>query len=369
MGVFDKFSGIGVASGFKLQAKAPIDPRQVVDTIDDRDALITENGAYEGMQVYVKADKKTYLLKDLAAGTWEELGSGGGASELLTIEISVSITETTADVLKTYLNNNPDVLAKLEVASSFILKEKRQNIPVPETYVFEQNFKDTSFAAQHYFICVHAYGKDTTRSTILWFSVVSGAVKDITIRYHELRSGIPDYNQNNSTAADYIRNRPFYTETEEKTVQIASGTYTGAAEEGIALATTNFPVTALLIAGSLATIKTSQGLEETKVVKSIDNVGLAYMGNASLLNNTFPNTGETYLFYTADEGGQLFGMFGQTTPFTDMKIEVSQVQIKETIVKMPSKYLPDEAATKSDVAVAIEEAIEEAITTTLNTDV
>ena len=157
MGVFDKFSGIGVASGFKLQAKAPIDPRQVVDTIDDRDALITENGAYEGMQVYVKADKKTYLLKDLAAGTWKELGSGGGASELLTIEISVSITETTADVLKTYLNNNPDVLAKLQAASSFILKVNRQNIAVPDTYAFEQNYKDITTGAQHYFICVHAY--------------------------------------------------------------------------------------------------------------------------------------------------------------------------------------------------------------------
>lgn len=365
MGVFDKFSGIGVASGFKLQAKAPIDTRQVVDTIDDRNALITENGAYEGMQVYVKADKKTYLLKDLAAGTWEELGSGGGASELLTIEISVSITESTADVLKTYLNNNPDVLAKLEVASSFILKEKRQNIAVPETYVFEQNFKDTAFAAQHYFICVHAYGKDTTRSTILWFSVVSGAVKDITIRYHELRSGIPDYNQNDSTAASYIRNRPFYAETGEKMVQIVSGTYTG--EEEGEMIYTEFPVTALLVADKPATIKTSQGVEETEVVKSIQtgNGLIPYIGNISLMEPEAPNTGETYFFYTEESNGQLVGLFIQTTHFTDMKIEVSQVQITETIVKMPSKYLPDEAATKSDVAVAIEEAI----TTTLNTDV
>lgn len=78
MSVFDKFSGIGVASGFKLQAKTPLDPRQVVDTIDDRNALITENGAYEGIRVYVKADKKTYVLTDLTAGTWEELGAGGG---------------------------------------------------------------------------------------------------------------------------------------------------------------------------------------------------------------------------------------------------------------------------------------------------
>lgn len=229
MGVFDKFSGIGVASGFKLQAKAPIDPRQVVDTIDDRDALITENGAYEGMQVYVKADKKTYLLKDLAAGTWEELGSGGGASELLTIEISVSITETTADVLKTYLNNNPDVLAELEAASSFILKVNKQNIATPDTYVFEQNYKDITTGAQHYFICVHAYGKTTTESTILWFSVESGVVKDVTFKSNDLSSGggtsvQADYNQNDSTAADYIKNRPFYEETKTAFAEVFNKT-------------------------------------------------------------------------------------------------------------------------------------------------
>ncbi len=76
MSVFDKISGIPVASGFKLQAKLPLDPRLVVESIDDRDSLITENGAYEGMQVYVKADKKTYCLKGLTAtaGTWEEVG-------------------------------------------------------------------------------------------------------------------------------------------------------------------------------------------------------------------------------------------------------------------------------------------------------
>ena len=45
MSAFEKFTGINVASGFKLQAQVPLDGRSVVDTIEDRDALITENGA------------------------------------------------------------------------------------------------------------------------------------------------------------------------------------------------------------------------------------------------------------------------------------------------------------------------------------
>lgn len=68
--IFDKFSGIEVASGFKLQAKAPLDPRFVVDTIVERDALIVENGAYEGMMVYVKETQTVYQLKGTTIDDW-----------------------------------------------------------------------------------------------------------------------------------------------------------------------------------------------------------------------------------------------------------------------------------------------------------
>ena len=52
--------GIPLASGFDLGAKKPLDSRDVVDTIAERDAHVTENRAYEGMTVYVKEDKKVY---------------------------------------------------------------------------------------------------------------------------------------------------------------------------------------------------------------------------------------------------------------------------------------------------------------------
>ena len=52
--------GIALAGGFKLQAESPLDARQQVDTIEERDELVTLHAAWEGMQVYVKADKKTY---------------------------------------------------------------------------------------------------------------------------------------------------------------------------------------------------------------------------------------------------------------------------------------------------------------------
>jgi len=52
--------GIALAGGFKLQAEAPLDARQQVDTIEERDELVTLHAAWEGMQVYVTTEKKTY---------------------------------------------------------------------------------------------------------------------------------------------------------------------------------------------------------------------------------------------------------------------------------------------------------------------
>lgn len=52
--------GIALAGGFKLQAESPLDARQQVDTIADRDELVTIHAAWEGMVVYVKEEKKSY---------------------------------------------------------------------------------------------------------------------------------------------------------------------------------------------------------------------------------------------------------------------------------------------------------------------
>lgn len=54
--------GITVASGFDLGAKSALDTRATVKTIEERNAHVTGNRAYEGMMVYVEADQKTYQL-------------------------------------------------------------------------------------------------------------------------------------------------------------------------------------------------------------------------------------------------------------------------------------------------------------------
>ncbi len=71
-GFADK-KGIAVASGFKLQAEALLDARGQVDTIEERDALVTLHAATAGLQVYVKANKTMYVYN---GSGWDELSKG-----------------------------------------------------------------------------------------------------------------------------------------------------------------------------------------------------------------------------------------------------------------------------------------------------
>lgn len=68
--------GIPVINGFDLNSKLPLDSRAVVDTMEEMNALVTNESVGDGQLCYCKEDKKLYVLKD---GKWEEVG-GGGAS-------------------------------------------------------------------------------------------------------------------------------------------------------------------------------------------------------------------------------------------------------------------------------------------------
>lgn len=70
---FSDKKGITVASGFKLQAGALLDAREVVDTIKDRDELVTINAACAGLKVFVTATKTLYVYDGTA---WVELSKG-----------------------------------------------------------------------------------------------------------------------------------------------------------------------------------------------------------------------------------------------------------------------------------------------------
>lgn len=67
--------GISVASGFKLQAQAPIDARFQVKTIQERDELVAIKAAYAGLTVYVTDTKTMYVYN---GSGWDEVAKGAG---------------------------------------------------------------------------------------------------------------------------------------------------------------------------------------------------------------------------------------------------------------------------------------------------
>ena len=69
MSLYD--SGILMTNGFSIATQKPADLKFLADTISDRDKYVTNNLAYEGMLVYVKATKKTYQYLN---NSWEEFG-------------------------------------------------------------------------------------------------------------------------------------------------------------------------------------------------------------------------------------------------------------------------------------------------------
>ena len=66
-----QLSGISVASGFALTGVKPLDVREILDTLSDRDELVTLGMCPEGLRVYVKETKKLYVYNGTS---WNVVG-------------------------------------------------------------------------------------------------------------------------------------------------------------------------------------------------------------------------------------------------------------------------------------------------------
>lgn len=112
--LFDKITGITVTSGFKAQFKAPLDYREQVDTIEDRNKLIPEAGAWEGMKVYVKETKTTYELKGDTNEDWvaqgkdtaDDLSELQAQFNLAKVKTLNSVTDASGQKFGSYIDDN-----------------------------------------------------------------------------------------------------------------------------------------------------------------------------------------------------------------------------------------------------------------------
>ncbi len=113
---------ITLGCGFDLQAKTPLDSRQVVPEYDGLQALIDGNAAYEGMIVYDEGTKKTYQAQ-LVDGTLAFREFGINEAELKALIASETTAAMEFKGAATALPENPSKGDFYKVTTSFDVVE------------------------------------------------------------------------------------------------------------------------------------------------------------------------------------------------------------------------------------------------------
>ena len=157
------------------------------------------------------------------------------------------------------------------------------------------------------------------------------------------QSGVqPDWNQNDSTAADYVKNRPFYTGDSVETVLVEESTVSFV-DMGKGLYTAEFPSTFSATVGETYKVSWDGTVYECTCV---DLSGDTIIGNISIMG-AGSDTGEPFLFSVVNGRGI---MIGTTDTSASHTFSISGLSVE--VVKIDEKYLPDNLAIKSDVEVA-----------------
>lgn len=139
----------------------------------------------------------------------------------------------------------------------------------------------------------------------------------------------PDWNQNDATASDYIKNRPFYTGDSVKTEIIPATTVTFSKMDGLMSAT--WPESFDLVEGKTYTVS----WDGTDYVCT----GILFNGAAPILGNlgilgVGDDTGEPFIFMN-----QRQWLVGSTESATEHIIGISEYAAQ--IVQIDEKYLPE----------------------------
>lgn len=150
-----------------------------------------------------------------------------------------------------------------------------------------------------------------------------------------------DWNQNDATQPDYVKNRPFYTGDPVETVLVEERTVNFANSGGIYMA--QLPPTFEATAGNTYKVYFDKNVYECTCVEIS---GITAIGNLSILG-AGSDTGEPFLmlFYTG-EGVVIY------TKDTSASHALSISEFAQEIVKIDGKYLPNSVATKSEVEAA-----------------
>ena len=151
----------------------------------------------------------------------------------------------------------------------------------------------------------------------------------------------PDWNQNDETQPDYVKNRPFYTGDPVETVLVEESTVTFVENSGLYV--TEFPSTFAATVGETYKVYWDGTVYECTCV---DSHNTPIIGNLSITGDG-SDTGEPFVMGILNGQGITI-----VTADTSASHTVSISGVVQEVVKIDPKYLPDTVATKSEVEVA-----------------
>ena len=156
----------------------------------------------------------------------------------------------------------------------------------------------------------------------------------------------PDWNQNDSTAPDYVKNRPFYTGNPVETVLVKESTITFADDGGVYMA--EFPLTFEAKVGDTYKVSWDGTTYESTCVDFNSRPGI---GNLSIAG-AGSDTGEPFLMIVDNGLGLTIG-----TTDTSASHTISISGVVQEVVKIDPKYIRDMYYTADPVeTVLVEES-------------
>ena len=150
-----------------------------------------------------------------------------------------------------------------------------------------------------------------------------------------------DWNQNDSTAADYVKNRPFYAGDPVETVLVEESTVEFVEQNGMYGA--EFPSTFSAAVGETYKVSWDGSVYECTCG---DLEGELFLGNLSI-PGAGSDTGEPFVMGVSNGQG-IFVVTADTSASHTFSIS----GLVQEVVKIDEKYLPDTVATKSEVNAA-----------------
>lgn len=151
----------------------------------------------------------------------------------------------------------------------------------------------------------------------------------------------PDWNQNDATAADYVKNRPFYTGDPVETVLVEESTVTFGDVDDFYAGVLESTFSAAV--GETYKVSWDGTIYECACV---EYSGLTVFGNLSIVG-VGSDTGEPFMMSVNNDS-----VLAIYTADTSASHTLSISVLASEVVKIDEKYLPDIIATKSEVEVA-----------------